>query len=365
MSDEQKKTAIGLDQKVYNMKGYKLFKEEGDHIHMIRIVHFRKPYKIKDSTKSPAEITIYDYDTDERKKVRVDSLSEYHPLKPDGIFTVTIANLLNSKNKIVKDIIVTGTKYLNMEVGMTMPYAVCRQNITDIFYNLMCQDADDTMVGLALNQDTCPSNFDFGLMFAANSIENNSEYINFYRTDTLDDILDMMDTSRFDRVLSDLYNTHCETVDNPAAYMKDHDAGWCRDLRTLLSNNCFQEDLNQMLGITNLGFIIAPYLEERDLPNGDGKYLVACDAFRYWLSSIFKVNISEITFLEFDHDINLGDFNDATYFLFRDTTNKLYLAVYTSDGEYYEADLLAKAKEYDFSTKFKIDFYNKYNANNK
>ena len=36
--------------------------------------------------------------------------------------------------------------------------------------------------------------------------------------------------------------------------------------------------------------------------------------------------INEANFLEYDHHINLGDFNNAKYFLFRDTTNnKLYL----------------------------------------
>ena len=49
----------------------------------------------------------------------------------------------------------------------------------------------------------------------------------------------------------------------------------------------------------------------------------------------------------------------------RDTTNnKLYLCVYTEAGEYFEDDLIAKSKEMDFSTKFKIDFYNKYNKDN-
>ena len=75
--------------------------------------------------------------------------------------------------------------------------------------------------------------------------------------------------------------------------------------------------------------------------------------------------INEANFLEYDHDINLGDFNNAKYFLFRDTTNnKLYLCVYTEAGEYFEDDLIAKSKEMDFSTKFKIDFYNKYNKDN-
>ena len=61
--------------RLYNMVGYKLFKQKEDgSVHMIRIVGVRKPYKIKSYTKDPSEITIYDYDSNEKKKVLVESL---------------------------------------------------------------------------------------------------------------------------------------------------------------------------------------------------------------------------------------------------------------------------------------------------
>ena len=107
------------------------------------------------------------------------------------------------------------------------------------------------------------------------------------------------------------------------------------------------------------------YLENIYQIKEDLTYKAAREDFKCWLSSIYKININEANFLEYDHDINLGDFNNAKYFLFRDTTNnKLYLCVYTEAGEYFEDDLIAKSKEMDFSTKFKIDFYNKYNKDN-
>ena len=49
--------------KLFAMVGYKLYKEEEDgHVHMIRIVHVKKPFKLTESTKEPSEITIFDYD---------------------------------------------------------------------------------------------------------------------------------------------------------------------------------------------------------------------------------------------------------------------------------------------------------------
>jgi hypothetical protein len=146
------------------------------------------------------------------------------------------------------------------------------------------------------------------------------------------------------------------------AIMKDEDHGWCRNLDILLKSNSFRSDINQMLGITDIGFILKPYIIEKELPGKDGeKYDSLTDDVRMWLSSIYKLNITDTTVLKYDHDIDLVEFKESKYFLLRDTTNVLYLVVYNENGEKFEADLDALANQYDFSTKFKLDFYSKYN----
>ena len=356
--------------RLYNMLGYKLFKErEVGSIHMVRIVHMRKPFKITKATKDPEEITIFDYDTNEKRKVKVSDFKDYSPLKPDGVFTVSVAGVRDSSGKICKDVIVTATKFLNLEFKLNvMPYAVCRQNITDVFYNMFINDEADQIVGLAINQDTCPANFDFGIMFACDYLDKN-DFINFYRTDTLEDVLNLVNTKKYDEVLDDLFRRHCNAIKNPIVYdtHKEH-GGWCKDLRTLLENNNFQADINQMLGIADLDFTLEDYTvskvirDENDIIRGITQ---ADDDLRAWLSLTYKVNIKEANILLFDHDINLGDFNNANYLLLRDNTKKLYLVVYLVEGEFFEADLKAKAKEMDFSTKFRLKFYDKYNNGNK
>ena len=353
--------------RLFNMNGYKLFKEDEDgNIHVIRIVGMKRPKEITPKTPDPTEIVIRDYDTCGKRTVKVADLKDYSPLKPDGILTISLVNIRDSKNKAVKDVIVTATKFINLEYKINvMPYAVCRQNVTDIFYNLLAEDEEHTMVGLSVNQDTCPANFDFGIMFAADEVVYN-EFINFYRTDLIEDLLDdIVKTNKYDEALHGLYEIHAKTAHRPEILMKKQDNGWCSDLRTLLKENNFQADVNQMLGITDVAFDIAPYIVEKHDNSSDMDYPVASDDLRYWLSSIFKINIKEIGIIEFDNDINLADFNDSRYLLIRDKSNTLYLMVYTLAGEYHEADLEAKAKEYDFVTKFKIEFYNKYNSINK
>lgn len=351
--------------RLYNMLGQKLFKNmEDDSVHMIRIVGMRKPFKITAATPDPTEIVIYDYDTQQKRKVRVAELSEYHPLKPDGILTVSAVWVKDETGKITKDVIVSATKYLNLELKISqIPFAACRQSITDIWYNLYINDESQMMVGLAVNQNNCPTNFDYRYMFACDNIEY-SDFINFYRTDTLEDLYPMMDINKFNNILADLYKRHVKASKKPELAFRSEDKGWCKDLKTLLSQNNFQYDINEMLDITAVNFTIADFLEYKESANGKVRYPVAREDFRYWLSMQYKENISEAAFVEFDHDINLADYQQNRYLLLRDNTNKLYLVVYTIEGQFFEADLIEKSKQMDFSTKFKMDFYNKYNKDN-
>lgn len=351
--------------KLYSMVGYKLFKQREDgSIHMIRIVWVHRPYKITPGMKDPVDMTIYDYEDDMRKKVKVEDYSDYSPLEPDGIFTISIALVRDSKGKACKDVMATVTHYKQFkELKNMMPYAVCRQNISDVFYNLLTDDEHNQLVGVAISQDTCPANFDYGIMFAADSIEFN-EFINFYRTDTIEDILKMVKKDKYDNVLKDLYMRHVKASGDMTKSFLDEDMGWCKNVETLLKVNNFQSDINMMLGISQVDFDIKDYLVSKASIENNVEYKVADDEFRTWLSYTYKMNISEASVIKYDHDINLDDFKNSSYALLRDNTQTLYLIVYTVKGEYLEADLEAKAKQMDFSTKFKLDYYNKYNLGN-
>lgn len=352
---------------LYNMVGYKLYKEdENGNSHMLRITRMKKPFKIDTNTKDPAEINVYDYETESIKKVRVDSLKDYSPIKPDGIFTISIVHIRDAKGQVYRDVIATAAKYLLVELGIdNTPYVVCRQNINDIFYSLMSSDPEtDNLVGLSVSKDTCPSNFDFKLMLAADSVEC-SDIVNFYRTDNIDDILKLFNIKKYNDVLLDSFQTYIKRIKKPEYNFKKECGGWCRDLETLLKINNFESDINQMLDITKVEFNISNFVEEKDMPGKPGyKYTIANDDFKTWLSITFKHNISEAGILVYDHDINLGDFKNNNHLLIKDITGTLYLIVFTSYGEFLEEDLKTKAAELDFSTKFKIDFYNKYNKIN-
>lgn len=342
------------------MIGYKIFKENNDgSVELLRIL------KVPQLTTStiPAKITVRDESNGEIKKISTDNLKEYSPLEPDGLMTFSVCTIRDSEGKPHNDIVVTASKILNLKIGNTLPFAVCRQNITDIFYNLLIKDESEMISGLSVNQNSCPAGFDFGLMLACDGI-NFTNSVNYYRTDMINDLYCMIDKKRFDNELEKIYKKHVEASNNPALIFKKQDKGWCKDLDTLLKENNFQADSDEMLGIGAVDFEISKYLEEKDLPGKDGEtYTSPTDELRKWLSSIYKINFGTTTVLEFNHDINLAEFNNAKYFLLRDNTKKLYLFVYLVDGEYHELDLESEDNKTDFSTEFRLNFYNKYNSN--
>lgn len=345
--------------KLQAMIGYKLFKiQEDDSVDIIRIMNVKK---YKDGG-IPSEILVRDENSKEVKKVRVDSLSDYTPLEADGLITfsiVTIENDFAGKIKKYKDVIVTASKILDIKVGRVLPFAICRQNITDVFYNLLVKSEDDMIVGLAINQNNCPANYDYGIMLACNGIEY-SESINFYRNDTLEDIYEFIKLLKFDNVLFDLYSTHAQYENDPVIMMKKEHKGWCKDLKTLLKENSFQSDINEMFGIADVDFDMKKYIVKTTLSNNIDIESVT-DDLKAWFSSIYHININDLSIIKYDHDINLAEFNNVKYFMIRDINKDLYLLVYTENGEYHQTDLELAAEKKDFSTEFKLKFYNKYN----
>ena len=161
-----------------NMLGMKLFKEENDQVNIVRII---KTKKIGDDY----QFTIEDSKGIRSKKMKKD-LEGYTPLEPDAIFTASIVNMEDDSGKQIKDVIVTANKYIDTKMKMS-PYVICRQNITDLFAELYCSSEFNNIVGMSVNRDTCPVNFDMKIMLAASSIEYH-QLINFYRLDTLDDL---------------------------------------------------------------------------------------------------------------------------------------------------------------------------------
>lgn len=335
---------------VTKMIGYKFFKEnkEDNSIECIRIVNawdFKRDKTLK----------VIDTNSKEEKIIEVDDLKEYTPLKPVGMIMINGVTFEGSK-----DVIIAGYLLDRIENRDSRPFVVCRQNITDLYYNLIIKDESQMIAGMSMNILNIPQGFDYGFMIVSDNLLYSNTYM-IYKDDTVDIILDLFknDIGKYDDILSESYTEHCKA--NPEALFLDEHKGWCKNLLTLLKQNNFQSDLDEMMGITTVEFEIEPYLSKAKISNdSNNEYITITDELRYWLSYLYKININKVYVLEYDNDIDFDELKRSRYFVFRDSNNKLYVFVYTINGEYKEAELEEKDKELDFSTKFRINFLDKY-----
>ena len=183
----------------------------------------------------------------------------------------------------------------------------------------------------------------------------------YYKNDTLKGILNFIKQSKFDKVLSNLYDIHIKYSRRVSAQFKLHDKGWCKNLSVLLENNNFQYDIDEMLGITPVDFDMSNYVVNKKVP-GDNNIIaqeLTPDVKRFF-EYIHKIKINDNYILKFKHDIDLADYKYNNYLFIRDSTDETYFLVYTLDNTRFESDLQNEYNMKDISDKFRLQFFNKY-----
>ena len=61
------------------------------------------------------------------------------------MFTASVVHILDGNNKKINDVICTANKYI-MFKAEEMPYAVCRQCVTDVFNEMFLQGEENNLV---------------------------------------------------------------------------------------------------------------------------------------------------------------------------------------------------------------------------
>ena len=342
-------------------KMYRFLNEEKTEVGIIRIIHVTK-----NSKNEVVSFTIKD-ENGSTRKVKPEDIKDYTMLLPDGILTVNAVEIADETGKSSEDVIVTATRFADAQSGKIFPFAICRQSITNLFYNIAVKDESEMRSGMSLNQMNCPAGFDIGLMVAANKIIK-SDFINFYLDEKVEDVLKLIPITKYNSILANLYSRHVKASNNPALTFKKEDKGWCKDLLTLLDMNGFQNDVNEMLNITDIEFDISDFIVKKPMPwsgEGEMEYDCANDELLAWLSYCTKKNIVDAPIIEYGYDIDLDseNFLNSDHFLLRDKTNKVYVVFMTLEGEYHEADLTQEMLK-EFQKKFKLKFYQSINQNN-
>lgn len=332
--------------------GYKFFKENEDgSFELIRIIDiddFNDKIKIKN---------IEDGST---KTIPYKTLTGYTPLEPYG-FMIFSKVSIKSEEETLHDVIVSMYKHLDVKLNINEPYAICRQSITDFFYTIISNDPSQEIVGVSCSRDNCPTNIPYEIMGSCDEVLK-CTFVNLYITDTINDILECIDTKSFDTTLKKLYDKHMKSVnplyipvDNP---QKSH-MGWCPTLKLLLDENNVITDLDVMRNITAVDFDLSKELVKVSNNSGVEIDSLNNEALQF-INYTFRINAVNTMVLEYNVDIDLADFNNMNYILLRDNTDKTYIVSYTVDGEYIQKDLEEENSKLGAGDKLRLAFYNKY-----
>ena len=228
------------------------------------------------------------------------------------------------------DIIVSFFRDKELNIKSELPYCVCRQGITDIFYQ-MAKPNDVSLYGASVSRDTIPSGIEFDIMVACDSVyQNSTQYVAVYLNDTLDTIIDLVNTKEYDKTLNLMFLDHVQHVSTKygKVYYEtmlkgDNCEGYARTLKGLMESTNFMFDFYRGFDIYPLDFDLSS-LDQQALP----------DEYKKILSDLLCKNIDKALVIKYDHDIQFSLIK-KDYVLVSDKNSGLYLITFTVSGVYH------------------------------
>lgn len=245
-------------------------------------------------------------------------LDDYSLLEPDAYVLFNIVDLQDD----IQDVIVTMFKYTDMKENNTIPYCVCRQNITNLYSAMIrTQDVNSYTakdVGMCMSIDSIPDGIDYNIMTACNDISDRS-IVAAYLDDSLDDILSCVKQSKYDKVLNQLFQDHVKNIKEEVNFSDPVHMGYCKTLGVLLDNNDFMYDYRRAFGIVEVDMFLSEGLKE------DGTLTPLASQI---MSKTFNKIIHGETIIKFDKDIDLESIT-RQYTLLCDKADIVYIMTYS------------------------------------
>lgn len=270
--------------------GQKLYKFVGDKLIMCRLMRVKNDnaYVVEDcSSKYRATLSKVQYDS-------------YTKLREDAVVVFSSVELQDG----VPDIIVSVFRQKDLKIGE--PYAVCRQNLYDVFTNTIENDDGMMYIGCSISKDTCPENVDFKMLLGCNKVTH-SDMVAIYYDDDIDDILSLVKTKPYDEVLEYLNK----------GFMENKVRGSVPTLEELLKNNHFIEDIYRGFNIVSVNFKYEDF---------------AIRECTRAIEDIIKREMIGPVWVKYERDIDLAKIQDE-HILVLDNSKTLYVVSYTP-GEY-------------------------------
>lgn len=251
--------------------------------------------------------------------------SNYTKLTPNGYIIVSVVeNPIPGKKDLQKDVLVAlyRTKQSGKESELNLPYCVCRQNIVNVFWELMPHKGPKpTHCGMSITIDNCPTDINYELTISCQNVKNNIA-ISVYMDDDLDDILKLFKHDIYDTVLKS------GTVHNN---FRTH--GYVGTLRELLDNESFSRDYYKAFNIEEIDF---------ELNYNDDTFILDREQTMYF-ENMYKYEMFDAFAVKFDYTIRLNEIKKKYFMVYSKPEKQLYLIVYT-EGKYYNEHLAEEIK---------------------
>lgn len=237
--------------------------------------------RVRDIYNDKKQIEYIDHNGN-RKKMTFKEAKSYKILAPDGLLIFATANVHDDI-----DVIVTLTQFPKSDIKMKTsegePYMISRQLAVDPFS--MMADSDNISYGVSISTETCPANMDFEWFFDFNTM-GYKKNVAVYIDDTIDIILSLIDTEKFDNVLIALHDKYSSMF-----------KGFCRSIKQLLEDNAFMYDFRRCFGIIELPFTIDDSVD----------YLSDLNA-QYLGKNHLNATILETYIVRYSKEINTNEF---------------------------------------------------------
>lgn len=256
-------------------------------------------------------------------------------LEPDAYVLFTIVNLQNN----IEDVIVSMFRVKDMAQANTVPYCVCRQNITNLYGAMIrTQDLSSPFpleVGMCMSIETIPDGVDYNIMTACDGIKHMT-MVAAYLDDKLDDMLSCVKVKKYDAVLETLFQDHIKHVliDRDIASKQPIHMGYCRTLKSLLEYTSFMYDFRRAFGVAEVDVDLSKGVTE------DGRLLP--EAKEIIQKSYNKYILNELV-IKFDKDIDL-DSIQQTKIMICDKNENIYIITYTEGKNYIEDTIHSNSK---------------------
>lgn len=295
--------------------GSKYYRYNEDELEVIRIIKF----------KNENTVVIMNDKTNEIKNMNIKEIEkDYVLISFDGLIIISKVNIGGDK----EDVIVSLFRRKEIDNKDGLPYAVCRQGITDLHAQPLIEGTGKNYYGACISKDTIPAGIDFGIMVACDKIvKDSTQVIAVYLNDTFDNIMNLIKTEKYDSTLNLLFLDHLQFVSQKYGqmyYKSKLSSGECEgyraNLRDLLYDNNFMYDFYRGFNIYPLDFSLK---DQSPIP----------DDCKENLSNLLCKNIDQAFAMKYYYDIAIGNIQ-KDYVLVSDINQDIYIVVYTHSGIY-------------------------------